>query len=77
MLGMLAAIDEDTQRNRYGLVYKLVRANGLGDWSNVIEDALSGPPSQYLVGDAQFESEQLTKSCTQEEWQFEAVACLK
>lgn len=77
VLGMLAAIDEDTQRNRYRLVHKLVRANGLGDWSDVIEDALSGPPSQYLVGDAQLEREQLTKLCTQEEWQYEAVACLK
>ena len=28
MLGMLAAIEEDTQRNRYRLAHKLVRANG-------------------------------------------------
>ena len=77
MLGMLAAIEEDTQRNRYRLAHKLVRANGLGDWNDVIEDALSGPSSQYLVAGALQEREELTRSCAQGEWQFEAVSSLK
>ncbi len=76
-LSLLAGIDEDTQRNRYRLVHKLVRANGLGEWSDTIEDALSGPSSQFLVTEAQKEREELTKSCTNGEWQFEAVSSLK
>ena len=77
VLGMLSGINDDTQRNRYRLVHKLVRANGLGDWSDVIEDALSGPSSQYLVGYAQQEREQLTRLSVEGEWQFEAVSSLK
>ena len=41
VLGMLAAINDDTKRNRYRLTHRLVRSNGLGDWSNVIDDVLS------------------------------------
>ena len=74
---MLSGINDDTQRNRYRLLYQLVRANGLGDWTDVIEDALSGPSSQYLVGDAQQEREQLTKPNVEGQWQFEAVSSLK
>ena len=77
VLGMLAAINDDTQRNRYRLEYKLVRANGLGEWSDAIEDVLNGPSSQYLIGEAQPEREQLTKLCTQGDWQYGAVSSLK
>ena len=76
-LGMLAAVNDDTQRNRYRLLHKLVRADGLGDWSEALDDALSGPSSQYLVSGVQLEREQLTKPYGQGEWQFEAVSCLK
>ena len=77
ILGMLAALDEDTESNRYRLLHKLVRSNGLGDWSDVIQDALSGPASQFLEPDAHNERNQLTKRCSKDEWQYEAVASLK
>lgn len=41
-------IDDDRDRHRYRLVHKLVRASGIGDWESVLEDALTGPASQYL-----------------------------
>ncbi len=77
VLGMVAAVDNDTQRNRYRLLHKLVRADGLGDWSEVLDDALSGPSSQYLVSEVQLEREQLTKPYGKGDWQFEAVTSLK
>ena len=76
-LGLLAAIEDDTSRNRYRLEYQLVRANGMGDWSTVIADALSGPASQYLIGEAQQERTELTKNCSKGEWQYDAVSYLK
>ena len=77
LLGMLAAISDDTKRHRYQLEYKLVRSNGLGDWSAVLDEALSGPASQYIVPEAQIERRELTRNCRDGEWQFEAVSCLK
>ena len=77
VLGLLAGIDDDTQRNRYRLLYSLVRANGIGDWSLVVEDATSGPASQFLTSEAQAERLELTHRYGEGEWQFEAVTCLK
>ena len=76
VLGMLAAIDDDTQQNRYRLLYNLVRANGIGDWSKALTDALSGTSSQFLTTKAQVERNELTKACNPGEWQFEAVSSM-
>ena len=77
VLGLLAAVEDDTQRNRYRLIYHLVRANGVGDWSRTLEDALTGPSSHSLIREAQWERKELTKFCAQGEWQYEAVILLK
>ncbi len=44
VLGMVAAITGDEERNRYRLEFQLVRSEGLGDWGKVIEDALIAHP---------------------------------
>ena len=77
VLGMLAALDDDTESNRYRVVHKLVRANGLGDWSDALQDVLSGPASQFLIHDAHRERNQLTRKCKKGEWQYEAVSSLQ
>lgn len=76
-LGMVAALGDDSERNRYRLEHKLVRADGLGDWGRVLEDALTGPASQYLIADARGEQSELTKHCISSDWQYKAVTCLK
>jgi len=55
----------------------LVRTNGLGDWGKVIEDALTGPASQYLFTDARTEQTELTKLCREGDWQYDSVVALK
>jgi hypothetical protein len=76
-LGMIAALEDDKDRNRYRLEHLLARADGLGDWGRVLEDALSGPASQYLVVDARTEQAELARICSPGDWQYEAVASLK
>ena len=77
VLGMLAALNEDTEANRYRLEHKLVRANGLGDWVDILEDALSGPASQFLDPEVHMERDQLTRRSSKKSWQFEAVSSLR
>ena len=77
VLGVVAAITDDKDRNRYRLEHQLVRADGLGDWGKVIEDALIGPASQFLVSEAREEQFELTRSCKVGEWQYDATAALK
>jgi tetratricopeptide (TPR) repeat protein len=76
-LGMVAALGDDSERNRYRLEHKLVRADGLGDWGRALEDAITGPASQYLVADARGEQAEITKHCTSADWQHKAVSSLK
>lgn len=76
VLGMLAAVADDTQRNRYRLTYNLVRANGMGDWADVLTDVLSGPSSQFLSESARLERKLLTENCPLGSWQHDAVTLL-
>ena len=76
-LGMLSALSDDKERNRYRIAYALVRADGLGDWVRGLEDILTGPASQYLVADACLEQEKLTKLCRSGDWQYESICALR
>lgn len=77
ILGIIAAIADDKDRNRYRLEHSLVRSDGLGDWGRVVEDALTGPASQYLLNDARTEQTELTKLCREGDWQYASVVALK
>jgi hypothetical protein len=77
VLGMIAAIADDKDRNRYRLEHALVRADGIGEWGRVLEDALTGPASQYLVIEARPEHAQLTQLCNMGQWQHASVTALK
>jgi hypothetical protein len=77
VLGIVAAIADDKDRNRYRLEHQLVRSDGLGDWGRVLEDALTGPASQFLLAEAREEQSELTRLCKVGEWQYDATATLK
>jgi hypothetical protein len=76
-LGLIAALGDDKDRNRYRLEHLLVKADGLGDWSKAIEDALGGTASQYLLAEAYTEQNELNKQCKDGEWQYDSVIALK
>lgn len=74
--GLVAAIEDDRHRQRYRLLYGLVRADGLGDWSVAIDDILTGPAAQLLQFAARDEQRELTQRCGSGAWQFEAITLL-
>jgi hypothetical protein len=76
-LGLLSALSDDSNRNRYRLEHALVRSDGLGDWSRALEDACTGPASQYLLAEARQEQKEITQLTKQGEWQYDSVAALK
>lgn len=75
-LGMLAALGDDKDRNRYRLEYALARADGLGDWGRALEDTLSGPAAQFLISDAYPDQAELAHITGPGAWQYEAVVAL-
>src|SRR5438445_12689803 len=74
--GLVAAIDDDRERHRYGQVYRLVRADGLGDWPQVLDELLVGPTSQHLLAAARIEQRDLTQRLSRGNWQFDAAGLL-
>lgn len=76
VLGMVASITDDKDRNRYRLEHQLVRSDGLGDWGRVIEDATTGAASQYLLVEAREEQRELTQRCEEGDWQYDATSAL-
>ncbi len=73
--GLVAALD-DGNRDRYRHIYQLVRANGIGEWSQALDDILIGPASQHLLAPASEEKRQLTQRTGAGAWQYESVSAL-
>lgn len=71
-VGTAAAIQDDRERNRYRQMYRLVRADGIGEWASTIEDILTGPTLQNLSTSAKDERSQLFDRFTSG-WQFDAT----
>jgi hypothetical protein len=74
--GMIAAISDDRERHRYRQIHRLVRADGIGEWTAVIDDILIGPTSQHLLEQARTEQTELTSKNLAGTWQYEAVSLM-
>ena len=74
--GLVAAIADDRDRHRYRQLHRLVRADGVGEWSQVIDDILTGTTSKHLFVSAREEQRELTQKCGAKTWQYEAVSLL-
>ena len=46
---VVACVGDDADRHRYSLEHKLVRADSLGEWVEVLNKALVGPAAQFLI----------------------------
>ena len=71
--GLVAAVQDDRERHRYRLEYRLVRANSLGDWDQVLDDILTGPSSQFLDQAAGNTTQALTERMSEGTWQFDSL----
>ena len=71
-VGLVAAIQDDRERNRYRQMYRLVRADGIGEWATTIEEILTGPVLQNLSNSAKDERLQLFERLTSG-WQYDAT----
>ncbi len=71
--GLVAAVADERERHRYRHIHRLVRADGLGDWAQVMEEILAGPTSQHLMTHARDEQREFTQKSGIGNWQYEAV----
>ena len=79
--GMTAAILDDRDRHRYRQVHRLIRASGLGEWQQSLDEMLTGPPSQFLTSQSRDARRELVQKVAHDAWQFDASfslqTCLK
>ena len=68
-----SALMPSKDRHQYRILHGLVRANGVGDWSQSIDDMLAGPASQFLSNEFREYQTEITKKTNVDEWQCIAV----
>lgn len=72
-LYLVTSINEDSDRTQYRFEHKLVRANGIGDFSKAIEDIVIGPAAQQISSAIRdYELNELTKRAKKGDWQYKA-----
>ena len=76
---MVSAVNEGRERHQYQLRYPLVRADGIGTWSQILDEVLTGVPAQYLIENIKSEEKevyQLTARTNAGAWQHSSVTLL-
>jgi hypothetical protein len=73
---IIAAISDDKERQKYGFVHRLLRANGIGDWSTVLHEICTGPAAQLLDDAAKVDRKQLTSRDPDDAWIGNAIESL-
>ena len=58
---LVAMVGDDRDRHRYRQLHRLVRADGLGEWSRSMDEVLVGPAAQFLRPKAYDIQRQLTQ----------------
>jgi hypothetical protein len=71
---MVAGIEDDKERHRYRQLHRLVRADGIGEWSATLDEVLSGVSSQYLQKSIRDnEQKELQTKVKAGNWQFDCI----
>ena len=76
---LVAAVHDGRDRHQYRLKYRLVRAEGYGEWNSVLEEILSGVTAQnHYEGITGSDNEvyQLTNKTRSSDWQHRCVSLL-
>ena len=73
---LVASIANDQDKSRYRFEYSLVRADGLGDWSDSIQKLLTGPSSTLMDHGAKEVQIELTNKVAMGDWRYVASNAL-
>ena len=71
--GLIAAIRNDKDQHRYHAEYRLVRADSLGVWVEILDEILTGSGAQFLDQEARPTQIELTRNVSDGTWQATAV----
>lgn len=69
----VSLIEDDNDNQRYQLLHRLVRTNSLGDWPQVLDEALIGPASHHIEATLKEEKNVFTERLGKGSWQYEVT----
>ena len=72
-LGLISTIESDTERHKYIQEYRLVRADGIGEWRTVVEEIVLGPTRNFLINEVQDITKIMTMKCKENAWQYDCA----
>ncbi len=76
-LYLVSLLNGDKGRTRYREEYSLVRANGIGDFSNTIDRILTGPPAELINSlIREDELDELVRRSSNDDWQYKVQVLL-
>lgn len=73
VLGVVACLRDDADRNRYSVEYNLIRFDSIGDWVQALNSTLTGPAAQFFIPSATHITRDLTERVKDDDWRYEAV----
>ncbi len=73
---IVAGLPDESNRHRYRLCHKLVRAAGIGEWDEVLADVSTGPAAQHLLPGAALLQKELNDRVGRGTWVYDATALL-
>ncbi|MEO3924852.1 NB-ARC domain-containing protein [Micromonosporaceae bacterium B7E4] len=78
VIELLAGVRDDREHHRYALEYRLLRADGIGEWADVLDEMISGTASQHLTLESRDSQRAISVSCGTDDdsWQRAAVDSL-
>ena len=71
--GVIACLGDDADRHRYTLEHRLVRANSIGDWADILNLALTGPAAQFFDPAVRVVTRELTERVSEGDQRYSAV----
>lgn len=74
--GVVACIADDTDRQRYSLEHKLVRADSLGTWTKTLRTAVTGQAARFFREGSLDILKDLTQRTGTGDWQRDAVTAI-
>lgn len=74
VLGVVACLREDADRNRYSIEYNLVRCDSIGEWVRILNSTLTGPAAQFFIPSATHITRDLTERVNESDWRYDVVS---
>ncbi len=74
--GVLSCLSDDPDRHRYSLEHRLVRANAIGDWADVLTTATTGSPAHFFRPESRNIVREFVERVAKDDWRYQAVAAM-